>query len=90
VYDIYWKETPMVRFLVEHAPESVLVARTSDGAYPLHLALEHGASLEVTELLSHHQDPVAAMLRNHAGETPLHVAWRRGASLTVVQSLVNR
>jgi ankyrin repeat protein len=78
-----------VSYLVEHAPGSALVARTSDGAYPLHVALEHGASLDVIELPLHRHDPVNILLRNHADETPLHVACRCGALFDIIQSLVD-
>jgi ankyrin repeat protein len=48
-----FSSTPLdiVRILVEHASESVLVTRPLDGAYPLHVALEDGAASAVVEFL---------------------------------------
>jgi ankyrin repeat protein len=83
----------IVRFLVEQAPESILVPRTTDGAYPLHIALEkRGASsqFEVIKILLERHDPVTILLRNNAGKTPLHVACGRGASFVIAESLVHR
>jgi ankyrin repeat protein len=65
----------IVQYLVAFEPESVLLSRTSDGTYPLPVALDH-----VIEFLFNLQDSEAIMFRNSAGETPLHVACRRGAS----------
>jgi ankyrin repeat protein len=82
----------IVRFLVEHAPQSLLVPRATDAALALHVALERGASsdTEVVKLLLERQDPVTTTLRNNAGETPLHVACRCGVPFAIVQSLVDR
>jgi ankyrin repeat protein len=81
----------IVRFLVDRAPGSILVPRTTDGAYSLHVALERGASsqFEVIKLLLERHDPVTMMLRNNAGETPLHVACRCGVRFAIIQSLVH-
>jgi hypothetical protein len=70
----------IIRCLVDLEQESILVSRTTDGAYPLYVALERGASSvsasEVIKLLLKRYDPVISMLQNNAGETPLHVACR--------------
>jgi ankyrin repeat protein len=82
----------IVRFLVEPAPGSLSVPRTTDVALALHVALERGASsdTEVVKLLLERQDPVIMTLRNNAGETPLRVACRCGAPFAIVQSLVDQ
>jgi ankyrin repeat protein len=81
----------IVRFLIEQAPESILVPRTTDGAYPLHVALERGASSDsdVIKMLLEHHDPVTITLRNNAGETPLHLACRCGVPFEIAESLVD-
>jgi ankyrin repeat protein len=86
----------IIRFLVDQAPQSILMPRTTDGAYPLHAALERGASLDsvfsdsdVIKMLLERHDPVTIMLRNNAGETPLHVACRCGVPFEIVESLVH-
>jgi ankyrin repeat protein len=81
----------IIEFLVEQSPESLLVPRTTDGAYPLHVALERGASsdTEVIEMLLERHDPVTMMLRNNVGETPLHATCRCGVPFEIVQSLVD-
>jgi ankyrin repeat protein len=60
-----------------------------DGSYPLHIALEHGDSPIVIDLLLR-QDPDTTVLINNAGETPLHVACHSGASFKIVQSVLYR
>jgi ankyrin repeat protein len=73
-----------VRYLVEYDPDALRVARATDGSYPIHVALEHGASLAVVDLLVRNQNVDATGLTNNAGETPLHVACRSGDSYTTV------
>jgi ankyrin repeat protein len=81
----------IVGFLVTFAPGSLFLPRTADGAYPLHVALERGASSDsnVIKMLLERQDAVIIMLRNIANETALHVACRCGSSFVIVQSLVD-
>jgi ankyrin repeat protein len=81
----------IIEFLVDYAPGSLFLPRTTDGAYPLHVALERGASsdTEVIKMLLKRHDPATIMLRNNAGETALHVACRCGVPFEIVQSLVH-
>ena len=65
------------------------IQQIRDGAYPLHMAVGSGASLEVVEMLLKEAGDVAATKTNKFGETALHVALRsQTSSPEVVKVLI--
>ncbi|GKY98710.1 hypothetical protein MPSEU_000827300 [Mayamaea pseudoterrestris] len=55
----------------------LLSQQTRDGAFPLHIAVQSGASLQTLELLIQ-KAPEVLVKSNKFGETPLHVSLKKG------------
>ncbi|KAL7564785.1 hypothetical protein ACA910_021048 [Epithemia clementina (nom. ined.)] len=60
-----------------------------DGGYPLHIAIAHGATLDIVQLLTSNNGREALELTNKFGQTPLLVALLNQADEDVVRYLLS-
>ena len=67
-----WRQLEILRIMLDESPESVS-HRDTAGNLPLHLAITHGASLEVVEAI-YNVYPTAALLPDNQGNLPVHFA----------------